>query len=183
MIIIKKYRNRRLYDTRSSKYINLEDLYELIKSNVEFKVIEAGSDKDITRTTLIQVIFEFENREYDLLPQEFLKFIIRMQGHPLNEVFIRYLEQLMNQFKQPNLDVTQFSQPDYSEIMKQYYESMESGLEIYKQFYQNLTGMSPTPENSNNHTTSKEEQSQKYNEDDLDSSSSSHKDKNSEDKS
>ncbi len=179
--IIKKYKNRRLYDTYNSKYINLEDLYDLIKQGVEFKVLEAGSEKDITRSTLIQVIFEFENREYNLLPTEFLKFIVRMQGHPMNELFLKYLSQLMEQFRGQTEQLNQFYGPDYSNLMKKYYENMESGLDMYKEFYENLTSMNnftSSPDSSKDKSSQPEEDDKKEDYNSNKSQSDKNKDQN-----
>src|ERR1700679_568243 len=79
-VIIKKYANRRLYDTQSSSYITLDDLCAMVKRGVEFVVIDAKSDEDLTRQVLTQIIFEQESKGYSLLPIKFLRAIISFYG-------------------------------------------------------------------------------------------------------
>ena len=78
-ILIKKYGNRRLYDTQQSRYITLDDLAEIIKSGKSVKVTEAATDKDLTRQVLTQVILE-QRDAIDMVPIELLQAIIRVRG-------------------------------------------------------------------------------------------------------
>lgn len=97
-IIIKKYANRRLYDTSESQYVTLEYLCELVKRGVEFKVIDAKSEEDLTRTVLTQIIFEQESKGYNMLPISFLRQIISFYDDSLEKVLPNYLEQSMHYF-------------------------------------------------------------------------------------
>ena len=79
-IVVKKYANRRLYDTASSAYVTLEDLGAMVKRGDDFVVQDARSGEDITRQVLTQIIVEEENRGESLLPIQFLRQLIRFYG-------------------------------------------------------------------------------------------------------
>ena len=91
-IIIKKYTNRRLYNTSTSSYINLSELCELIKNNEDFIVIEVATKKDITRNAVIQIILDYETKGYDLLPVEFLKNLVKFYDASSKDVLTYFLE-------------------------------------------------------------------------------------------
>lgn len=93
-ITIKKYANRRLYNTGTSTYVTLEDLATMAKAGEDFVVYDAKSGEDITRTVLAQIIFEQENKEgQSLLPIAFLRQLIRFYGDSMQMLVPRYLEQ------------------------------------------------------------------------------------------
>ena len=92
-VIIKKYANRRLYNTGTSTYVTLEDLASMVKSGEDFVVYDAKSGEDITRSVLTQIIFEQENKEgQNLLPIAFLRQLIRFYGDSMQMLVPRYLE-------------------------------------------------------------------------------------------
>jgi polyhydroxyalkanoate synthesis repressor PhaR len=91
-IVIKKYSNRRLYNTSTSTYINISDLIDLIKKDMHFQIIESNTNQDITRLVLTQLIFDLESKGYNLLPIEFLRYIISFYDDNLNPIFIKYLQ-------------------------------------------------------------------------------------------
>src|SRR5205085_7403796 len=92
-ITIKKYANRRLYNTSTSTYVTLEDLATMVKSGEDFVVYDAKSNEDITRSVLAQIIFEQENKEgQNLLPINFLRQLIRFYGDSMQTLVPRYLE-------------------------------------------------------------------------------------------
>src|ERR1700690_3023988 len=91
-ITIKKYANRRLYNTGTSSYVTLEDLADMVKSGEDFTVVDAKSGDDITRTVLTQIIFEQENKGQNLLPITFLRQLIRFYGDSSQMLVPRYLE-------------------------------------------------------------------------------------------
>ena len=93
-IIIKKYANRRLYNTGTSTYVTLEDLATMVKSGEDFVVYDAKTNEDITRSVLTQIIFEQENKEgaQNLLPINFLRQLIRFYGDSMQMLVPRYLE-------------------------------------------------------------------------------------------
>jgi len=96
--IIKKYPNRRLYDTELSKYVTLVDLRKLIHDEVEFKVMDSRSGEDITRSILIQIITEQEAGEEALFSTDMLTDIIRYYDEAVHDVFHSYLDQSMRAF-------------------------------------------------------------------------------------
>jgi polyhydroxyalkanoate synthesis repressor PhaR len=98
--IIKKYPNRRLYDTTESRYITLEDIRKLVVRGVEFTVIDKKSQDDITRMILLQVIAEQEHAVEPLLSRDFLSLVIRAYDTPSRDVFGSYLEQSLKLFAQ-----------------------------------------------------------------------------------
>jgi polyhydroxyalkanoate synthesis repressor PhaR len=92
-IVIKKYANRRLYNTGSSTYVTLEDLAVMVKSGDEFVVQDAKSGEDITRSVLAQIIFDQEAKEgQSLMPIAFLRQLIRFYGDSMQMLVPRYLE-------------------------------------------------------------------------------------------
>lgn len=96
--IIKKYPNRRLYDTDISSYITLEDVRQLIIDGVEFEVRDAKSGEDLTRTVLLQIISEHEERGQPMFSTRLLSQIIRFYGDSLQGFMGSYLERSMQQF-------------------------------------------------------------------------------------
>lgn len=97
-IIIKKYANRRLYDTSTSQYVTLDYLRDLVKKGTTFQVIDAKSGEDLTRGVLAQIIFEEESRGANLLPVDFLRQLIGFYGDSLQSVVPGYLQMSMNSF-------------------------------------------------------------------------------------
>jgi len=93
-ITIKKYANRRLYNTGTSTYVTLEDLASMVKAGEDFVVFDAKTNEDITRSVLTQIIFEQENKEggQNLLPINFLRQLIRFYGDSMQMMVPRYLE-------------------------------------------------------------------------------------------
>lgn len=94
-VIIKKYANRRLYDTGSSSYITLEHLGEMTRKGIEFKVVDAKTGEDLTRSVLTQIIMEEENRGQTMLPTSFLRQLIAMYGDSMQSMVPPYLEASM----------------------------------------------------------------------------------------
>ncbi len=90
--IIKKYANRRLYNTGTSSYVTLEDLAEMVKNEELFVVYDAKSGDEITRSVLTQIIFEQENKGQNLLPITFLRQLIRFYGDSMQNLVPSYLE-------------------------------------------------------------------------------------------
>ena len=90
--IIKKYANRRLYNTGTSTYVTLEDLAGMVKSGEDFTVVDAKSGEDITRSVLTQIIFEQENKGQNLLPITFLRQLIRFYGDSIQNLIPTYLD-------------------------------------------------------------------------------------------
>lgn len=96
--IIKKYPNRRLYDTTLSRYITLEDVRHLVLEHTEFKVIDSRTEADITRTILLQIIIEQEEDGQPMFTTEALEQIIRFYGDTLQGMITTYLEKSLKLF-------------------------------------------------------------------------------------
>ena len=97
-IVIKKYANRRLYNTATSSYVTLDHLSEMVKKGVDFNVYDAKTGEDITRSVLTQIILEEETKGTNLLPIPFLKQLIKFYGDSLQAFVPSYLETAMDGF-------------------------------------------------------------------------------------
>ncbi|HTR15402.1 MAG TPA: polyhydroxyalkanoate synthesis repressor PhaR [Acetobacteraceae bacterium] len=97
-VVIKKYANRRLYNTATSSYVTLDHLCQMVKDGVEFAVYDAKSGEDITRSVLTQIIVEEEAKGQNLLPINFLRQLISFYGDNLQFLVPRYLEHTMQYF-------------------------------------------------------------------------------------
>lgn len=98
-IIIKKYANRRLYNTASSSYITLEDLAKMVRENFEFQVLDAKTGDDITHSILTQIIMDEESNGGQMLPVSFLRQLISMYGNSMQAMMPSYLEASMANFR------------------------------------------------------------------------------------
>ena len=106
-IIIKKYANRRLYNTSKSCYVTLDHLAEMVRDGQDFVVRDAKSGEDITRSVLTQIIFEEEAKGASMLPTNFLRQIISLYGDSLQSVVPGYLEASMETFTQHQEEMRQ----------------------------------------------------------------------------
>jgi polyhydroxyalkanoate synthesis repressor PhaR len=97
-VVIKKYANRRLYNTKSSAYVTLEHLADMVKEGADFVVYDAKTGEDITRSVLTQIIFEEESRGQNLLPIQFLRQLIRFYGDNMQAFVPSYLEMSLDSF-------------------------------------------------------------------------------------
>jgi polyhydroxyalkanoate synthesis repressor PhaR len=97
-ITIKKYANRRLYNTATSSYVTLDHLCQMVKEGVDFVVYDAKTGEDITRTVLTQIIVEEEAKGENLLPITFLRQLISLYGDNMQWIVPRYLDHMMNAF-------------------------------------------------------------------------------------
>ena len=92
VVVIKKYANRRLYDTESSAYITLERLAEMVRQKRDFKVVDAKTGEDITHNVLTQIIMDEEARGTNMLPVNFLRQLISLYGGSVQSIVPQYLE-------------------------------------------------------------------------------------------
>jgi polyhydroxyalkanoate synthesis repressor PhaR len=97
-VVVKKYANRRLYNTESSSYVTLDDLAVMVRQGRHFTVFDAKSGEDITRSVLTQIIVEEEAKGRHLLPTSFLRQIIGFYGDSVQSLVPRYLENVMGAF-------------------------------------------------------------------------------------
>jgi polyhydroxyalkanoate synthesis repressor PhaR len=99
-VVIKKYANRRLYNTATSSYITLEDLARMVRENVEFVVLDAKTGDDITHSILTQIIMDEEANGGQMLPVSFLRQLIGMYGNSMQALMPSYLEASMANFRE-----------------------------------------------------------------------------------
>ena len=110
-VVIKKYANRRLYNTATSSYVTLDNLSDMVRQNVDFVVYDAKTGDDITRSVLAQIIFEEESRGQNLLPIQFLRQLISFYGDSMQNLLPTYLEMSLDGFaKQQERFRSQFAQ-------------------------------------------------------------------------
>ena len=98
-IVIKKYANRRLYNTQSSSYITLDDLSRMTREGIDFQVLDAKTGADITHQILTQIIMEEETHGEQMLPISFLRQLISMYGNSMQSLVPHYLEATMDNFR------------------------------------------------------------------------------------
>ena len=98
--IIKKYPNRRLYDTAISNYVTLGDIRSLVKDSVKFRVIDAKTDEDITRNILLQIVLEEEDKGSPIFSTEVLEQVIRIYGDAMQDFMSSYLKESLDVFLQ-----------------------------------------------------------------------------------
>ena len=148
--IIKKYPNRRLYDTEISRYITLADIRRLVIDRVDFRVIDKQSQADITTTILLQVISEQENTDSPMLSREFLSAIISNQGDTLHAVARQFLDQSMCLFSAQLRDLRQrFDHTDGSnhELMDLADHSLSQFKTLQKEVFSRFSLAGANPDN------------------------------------
>ncbi len=111
--IIKKYPNRRLYDTQTSSYITLSDVKQLVLEKENFKAVDAKSGEELTRSILLQIILEEESGGVPMFSSEMLAQIIRFYGHAMQGMMGAYLEKNLQAFKEIQDRITEQSQTLY----------------------------------------------------------------------
>jgi polyhydroxyalkanoate synthesis repressor PhaR len=136
-VIIKKYANRRLYNTESSSYITLDFLAQMTREGREFKVIDAKTEDDITHNILTQIIMEEENRGQTMLPVGFLRELISLYGDSMQAVVPQYLEASMDAFRKNQSQFRQamegaFAGGPFAEIAKRNMDMMEAAATAFK---------------------------------------------------
>jgi polyhydroxyalkanoate synthesis repressor PhaR len=123
-VVVKKYANRRLYNTETSSYITLENLAEMVRLGRDFVVYDAKSSEDITRNVLTQIIVEEESKGTSMLPTNFLRQLIGFYGDSLQGVVPRYLESAMSNFARQQQQMRQVMQQTFSPFLPMGVEEM-----------------------------------------------------------
>jgi polyhydroxyalkanoate synthesis repressor PhaR len=136
-VIIKKYANRRLYNTETSSYITLDHLAAMTREGRDFKVVDARSDDDITHNVLTQIIMDEENRGQTLLPVNFLRQLIALYGDSMQSMVPQYLEASMDAFRRNQLQFRSamegaFSGGPFAEIAKRNMAMFEAAADAFK---------------------------------------------------
>lgn len=115
VVVIKKYANRRLYNTSKSCYVTLEHLAEMVREGEDFVVNDAKSGDDITRSVLAQIIFEEEAKGHNMLPTNFLRQLIGLYGDTLQGFVPSYLETSMDAFTRNQEEIRKQVQTSFGE--------------------------------------------------------------------
>jgi polyhydroxyalkanoate synthesis repressor PhaR len=148
-IIIKKYANRRLYNTQTSSYVTLDHLCEMVKEGVEFEVRDARTGEDITRQVLAQIIFDEENKGQHLLPIQFLRQLIRFYGDSLQSFVPSYLEMSMESFTKNQQEMREkfadalggkLGFKDFEQMTRQNIQMFERAMKMFTPFGGGVSG-------------------------------------------
>ena len=147
-VVIKKYANRRLYNTQTSSYVTLDHLCQMVKDGVDFEVRDARTGEDITRSVLAQIIFEEESKGQHLLPIQFLRQLIRFYGDSLQAFVPSYLEMSMESFIKQQEEMRQkfaeafgnrmglqdFGMKDFETLTRQNMAMFERAMRMFSPF-------------------------------------------------
>jgi polyhydroxyalkanoate synthesis repressor PhaR len=151
-VIIKKYANRRLYNTQTSSYVTLDHLCEMVKDGTEFEVRDARTGEDITRSVLTQIIFEEETKGQNLLPIKFLRQLIRMYGDSMQAFVPGYLDLSMDSFTK-NQDTMRNriaeafggSSQAIENLTRQNFQMFEKAMQMFSPFGGAMAGTTQKP--------------------------------------
>lgn len=152
-VVVKKYANRRLYNTESSSYVTLEDLAAMVRQGRHFVVYDAKSGEDITRSVLTQIIVEEEAKGRSLLPTSFLRQIIGFYGDSMGQMVPRYLESVMGAFARQHDQMRRAMQQTmggfnpfggFEEVGKQNMAMMERAMSLFAPFRPGQEGQDTT---------------------------------------
>ncbi len=152
-VIIKKYANRRLYNTETSSYITLDHLAAMTREGRDFKVIDAKTEDDITHNVLTQIIMEEEARGQTLLPVNFLRQLISLYGDSMQAVVPGYLEASMDSFRRNQEQFKSavegaFANSPFAEMAKRNMEMFEAATKAFKPGVPGAPGSAAAPEGS-----------------------------------
>ncbi len=154
VITIRKYANRRLYNTHTSSYVTLDHLAEMVKEGSDFVVTDAKTGEDITRSVLTQIIVEQEGKGQNLLPIKFLRQVIGFYGDSLGGLVPRYLEQSMEAFHQNEAQMRNTMQTalkgllpvqNLEEMSKQNISLVEGAMKMWNPFAAGNRGPGANP--------------------------------------
>ena len=143
-VTIKKYANRRLYNTATSSYVTLDHLAQMVKNGTDFAVFDAKTGEDITRSVLTHIIVEEENKGQNLLPIDFLRHLISFYGDSLQAVVPNYLDHTMHAFARNQEEMRGAIQDalselnplgQFEEIGKQNMAMFENAMKMFIPFY------------------------------------------------
>ena len=132
-VTIKKYANRRLYDTESSTYITLDRLAQMVREGREFEVVDAKTGDDITRQVLTQIIVDEESRGSTMLPLNFLKQLIGLYGNSMQNFVPQYLDAAMDAFQRNQTAVRDaFGGNVFADIAKRNMAMFEDAAQAFR---------------------------------------------------
>ncbi len=145
-VVIKKYANRRLYNTATSSYVTLDFLAEMVKDGEDFVVFDAKSGDEITRSVLTQIIFEEESKGQNLLPVQFLRQLIKFYGDSLQTFVPSYLEMSMDAFSRNQEEMRGRMRDAFggSPGYAMFEESVRKNMELYEQAMKMFSPLGPS---------------------------------------
>jgi polyhydroxyalkanoate synthesis repressor PhaR len=149
-IVIKKYANRRLYDTGRSSYVTLDDLCQMVKEGYDFVVYDAKSGDDLTHSVLTQIIVEQEGKGgNNLLPTNFLRQLIKFYGDNMGPLLPNYLEQTLNAFAQNQDQLRDQLNKSFGGIfpMNSLEELSKQNMALFENAMKAFTKFVPSPKN------------------------------------
>ncbi|MFD1612553.1 polyhydroxyalkanoate synthesis repressor PhaR [Sphingomonas tabacisoli] len=137
VVVIKKYANRRLYNTETSSYITLDHLATMVREGRDFQVLDARTDEDITRSVLTQIIMDEESRGQTMLPVNFLRQLIAMYGDSMQSMVPQYLEASMDAFRRNQAQFHEamkgaFAGGPFAEIARRNMEMFEAATSAFR---------------------------------------------------
>ena len=146
-LIIKRYTNRRLYNTETKSYVSYEDLAEIVRSGIDIKVIDSKSKEDVTKAVLIQVILEEEKNDSSVLPTDFLFQVLRVRDDSLQDFFKNHLTTSFKAYlkTKEEFDNRFRNFLEMAVVTPQMWEKMIPGAEMMREV---LTGKVRTPSDS-----------------------------------
>ena len=149
-VVIKKYANRRLYNTETSSYITLDLLSQMTREGREFVVVDAKSGEDITHNVLTQIIMEEEQRGKNMLPVNFLRQLISMYGDSMQSMVPQYLEASMDAFRKNQQQFQEamkgaFGGGPLAEIAKRNMQMFEAAASAFGNGVPGMPGAAPSP--------------------------------------
>jgi polyhydroxyalkanoate synthesis repressor PhaR len=153
-VVVKKYANRRLYNTESSSYITLDNLADMVRQGRDFVVYDAKTGDDITRGVLTQIIVEEEGKGHNLLPTEFLRQLIGFYGGSMQGLVPKYLEHALSAFAQHQEQIRTTMQKtmgslfpfgNIEEVGRQNIAMMERAFSMFTPFYRAAEAASNIP--------------------------------------
>lgn len=145
VITIKKYANRRLYNTATSSYVTLEHLAQMVKEGVDFVVLDAKTNEDLTRQVLTQIIIEEEAKGENLLPIKFLRQMIGLYGHGMQGLVPRYLDLSMESFSRNQQQIRSYMEETFSGLFPFGDKLNEMGKRNMAMFEDAMKMFSPFP--------------------------------------
>lgn len=141
--VIKKYPNRRIYDTHASKYIKIDDIRDMIVGNVPFVVLDSKSGEDVTRSVLLQLIIEQESENNPLFTTENLKSFIRYYGQGPHQAFADFMNQSLGFFQHQQDQFSEsFSDMMSKNLMKEYTDMYKKNMEMWEEMSKGFYGNS-----------------------------------------
>lgn len=147
-LVIKRYGNRRLYNTKTKSYVTYEDLIELIREGKDIKVIDSTTSEDVTKTILIQLILEEERKKKSILPTEFLLQLLRSREEAVQDFFKNHLSASFEAYlkTKQEFDKRFRAMLEMAASVPQLWEKIIPGAEVFREF---LTGEKSPESNVN----------------------------------